>query len=390
VVIEFKDIQSDDFSRHMPLRYYPRAMRIKFKKEFVTPMRAVIDSEYIKKMDFPNQIKLEDYVSIKVKYFNEDDFSSFLRKNGAMKKLSEDIGNFMKSSTDSYLSMLSLRPLYSSIWPNLNQRQFESFMRFLNVAEGGLTTRSLPNIPIDIEYKTVVNEFCKQYEEYNPVIWLDLKEDPGAFEKRIDVLKLLINEGRLQMLGFNAERFGTAEDYNVNLDYMYSNLMDKEILLIYEGSNKSFTKRHEGLSKIHYHPFEVFDVISPYRFPRGGNNKKLSQLEKINKATFLDPDNVALMPFDSLGEEKIKKYIDKRSKSFIEDIVSKKENSETINDTEVKSFRSFADIQQVVAGEREMVNISNSIKKQETFNYLESKENVEVAVKKRLSNSQLF
>ncbi|EQB70227.1 MAG: hypothetical protein AMDU4_FER2C00256G0001, partial [Ferroplasma sp. Type II] len=237
MVIEFKDIQSDDFSRHMPLRYYPRAMRIKFKKEFVTPMRAVIDSEYIKKMDFPNQIKLEDYVSIKVKYFNEDDFSSFLRKNGAMKKLSEDIGNFMKSSTDSYLSMLSLRPLYSSIWPNLNQRQFESFMRFLNVAEGGLTTRSLPNIPIDIEYKTVVNEFCKQYEEYNPVIWLDLKEDPGAFEKRIDVLKLLINEGRLQMLGFNAERFGTAEDYNVNLDYMYSNLMDKEILLIYEGSN---------------------------------------------------------------------------------------------------------------------------------------------------------
>ena len=107
-MIDFKDVSSDDFSKNMPLRYYPRSMRLNFKKEFVTPFRAVIDTEYNKKADFPNQIKLEDAVSIKVKYFKQEDISSFLRKNGAMKKLNDDIQYFMKSATDSYLSILSL------------------------------------------------------------------------------------------------------------------------------------------------------------------------------------------------------------------------------------------------------------------------------------------
>lgn len=367
-------------------------MKLKFKKEFITPFRAVVDTEYNKKADFPNQIKLIDAVSIKVKYFTAEDISSFLRKNGAMKKLNDGIQYFMKGATDSYLSILSLRPLYNKKWPELNQEGFIRFMRFLDIAEGNLTTRSLPVISTSIEYKHIVEEFCKQYTESNPIIWLDLNEDETAFEKRIDILKSLVKEGRLQMLGFYSDRFKTGLDYNVNLDYIYSNFKDSNVALIYEGSNKSFSPKFSGPSKIHYHPFELFDIISPYRFPRGGggNSKKAKKkektlLEKINQIPFLDKEEVSLRQFKDMNEENIKKYLDKRSREYIDDIIYKIENPDLLNKDDTKSFKSFADVQQIVAGGEAMAGISNSIKKRETFEYLESKKNFETEIKAKLS-----
>ena len=376
----------------MPLKYYPRAVKLKFKKEFITPFRAVVDTEYNKKADFPNQIKLEDYVSIKVKYFSAEDISSFLRENGAMKKLNDDIQYFMKGATDSYLSMLSLRPLYNRPWPQLNQEQFNRFMRFLNIAEGNITTRSLPVIPISMEYKDIVEQFCKQYIEFNPIIWLNLDEDSAAFEKRIDILKPFIKDGNLQMLGFFAGYNHTALDYNVNLDYIYSNFKDSNVILIYEGSYKSFSKTIIGTSKIHYHPFEVFDVISPYRFPPGGggDSKKTKKrektlLERINETPFLDKENISLTGFTNIGNERIKKYLDQKSKTFIDNISYKIENPDLIVKDDLKSFKSFADVQQIVAGEEAMAGISNSIQKHETFDYIKEKENLQAEVKTRLS-----
>lgn len=384
-MIDFKDVSSDDFSKNMPLRYYPRSMRLNFKKEFVTPFRAVIDTEYNKKADFPNQIKLEDAVSIKVKYFKQEDISSFLRKNGAMKKLNDDIQYFMKSATDSYLSILSLRPLYDRVWPELNEDQLGRFMRFLDMAESNLTTRSLPVLPTNFEYRYLIRQFCAQYSESNPIVWLDLNEDPESFEKRIDILKPFIKDGVLQMLGFHSGQYNTALDYNVNLDYIYSNFKESEVMLIYEGSYKSFSNKFIGTSKIHYHPFEVFDVVSPYRFP-GGRGSSKTPLEGINQTPFLDEEHIALTQFKDMDNEKIKKYLDQRSEGFIDGILYKRENPDLLDKDDVKSFKSFADVQQVVEGEKIMSAISNSIKKQETFDYLEEKENLKLEVENHLLN----
>jgi len=383
-MIEFLDITTDEFPQRLSLRYYPRRVRAKFKKEFETPSRAVIDTEYKKKANFPNQIPLSDYLSIYINYFNRGDFESFLNENGAMKSLYSKLEEFNKRAIDSYLSMLSLRPIENK-WPTLNERQFERFMRFLDVAQGKLSTRCLPNLEVNgIEYPILIEQFLKQYNESNPIVWLDLKENEGIFKSKIEVIKKFVNTGQLQLIGFYAGNKDTALDYNVNLDIVYSAFKDKNVLLIYEGSYKSFQNKIEGVSKIHYHPFEIFDVISPYKFPYGGNDSKKTNLEIINDTKFLNTDKVVLSRFESIDRNRISSYLDSDSRGFLNQIIGKAESGEEITKNDVQSFKSLADTQQIVAGEIEMLNISQKINNNETFEYLESKKELEAVLKQKL------
>ena len=310
-MIEFKDIVSDDFSKKMPLKYYPRRLRIKVKEEFETPLRAVIDSEYKNKMNFPNQVKLPDPISIEVQYFNQEKLSSFLNKNGAMEKLKDNVLQFSKSATDSYLSILSLRQQQDSPWPELNEKQFGRFVRFLGIVQSRINTMSMPELKLNFGYKTAVEEFCRQYQEQNPIVWIDLREkDEFIFRKKIDILKKLVKEGVLQMIGFYAGQSDTFSVYNINLDYLYTELGKEQVLLLNEGSYKSFkSPYYVGVSKLHYHQFEFFDVISPYRFPSGRDSTKKTYLERAKNSSFLDTDDVCLKKFDEIGRDKIELYL---------------------------------------------------------------------------------
>jgi len=383
-MIEFLDVATDEFPQRLSLRYYPRRVRARFKKEFVTPSRAVIDTEYNKKANFPNQIPLSDYFSIYVKYFNREDFESFLNKNGAMKLLYSKLEEFNKRAVNSYLSILSLRPIKNE-WPTLNERQFETFMRFLNIAQGKLSTRSLPNLNVNsIDYKTKIEQFVTQYIENNPIVWLDLNESEQTFRLKIDAIKNFVKNKQLQLLGFYAGKMDTALNYNVNLDIVYSTFKEMDVLLIYEGSYKSFQNKIEGVSKLHYHPFEIFDVISPYKFPAGGSHSKKTNLEIINDAKFLDTDKVVLSRFESIDSNRIKSYLDSDSIEFLNQIIGKMESGEEITKNDAQSFKSLADTQQIVAGETEMLNISQKINNNETFDYLESKKELEAVLKQKL------
>ena len=364
-MIEFKELVNDDFSKKMPLKYYPRRLRIKAKKEFETPLRAVTDSEYRNKMNFPNQIKLPDSISIDVQYFNQDKLQSFLNENGAMKKLKDNVYHFSQSATDSYLSILSLRQQQNSLWPELNEKQFSRFMRFIGNVQSGINTKSMPPLSLNFEYKTAVEQFCKQYQESNPIVWIDLREeDDFIFKKKIDLLKELVKDEVLQMIGFYAGNKDTLDKYNVNLDYLYTELGQEQVLLIYEGSYKSFTKYYTGVSKLHYHPFEVFDVISPYRFPRGGDREGKSSIDKAKNISFLDTDDVSLERFYKIGRDKIElylNYLDPKSRTTIKEIIDRVDSSKEISKDEVSTFSSFANTQQVVAGDNEMKEISKRI-----------------------------
>jgi len=383
-MIEFLDLATDEFPQRLSLRYYPRRVRARFKKEFVTPSRAVIDTEYNKKANFPNQIPLSDFFSIYVKYFNREDFESFLNKNGAMKLLYSKLEEFNKRAVNSYLSILSLRPIKNE-WPTLNERQFETFMRFLNIAQGKLSTRSLPNLNVNnIDYRTIIEQFVTQYIENNPIVWLDLNESEQTFRLKIDAIKNFVKNKQLQLLGFYAGKMDTALNYNVNLDIVYSTFKEMDVLLIYEGSYKSFQNKIEGVSKLHYHPFEIFDVISPYKFPAGGSDSKKTNLEIINDAKFLDTDKVVLSQFENIDSNRIYSYLDSDSIEFLNQIIGKMESGEEITKNDAQSFKSLADTQQIVAGETEMLNISQKINNNETFDYLESKKELEAVLKQKL------
>ncbi len=383
-MLEFKNIYSDDFSNKLSLRYYPRTLTVRAKKTFTTPTRIVTDSEYSNKTTYPNKIKLDDNISIITNYFNVDDLQSFINKNGAMKKLCMKVENFTKHAVDSPLSLLSIRPNTKEHWPKLNEDQFARFVRFLNYAEKNLSTRSLPDMPLNFSYKTAFEEFSKQYDNSNPVIWLYLEEEGKIFKKKVDILKELVKDGRLQIIGLYARRSSTVIDYNVNLDYLYSNFKDQEVLLIYEGSFKSFQAPYfKGPSKLHYHPFEVFDAISPYKYPKGGGGKKLP-LEKINSTSFLNEYNISYEKFKDVDKELLYHYTDSASKRLIDQIYAMVENNEKPDDRTIKQFKAFSNIQQIQAGSNEMHNISKDIMSRASLDYLNEKADLGKIVKNKL------
>lgn len=385
-LLEIKDIYSDDFSRKFPLRYYPRSLRIRAKRYFQTPARMVTATEYNNKIGFPNDVTLDDHISMMTQYFNSTDLKSFLNENGAMKKLADKVSAFGKPSTDSLLSFLSLRP-YKDKWPPLKEDQFARFMRFLGRAETSLPTRSLPDIPLEFEYSKAYTQFCKQNEDIDKIIWLNIEEqDNSVFRKKIDVLKKLVNEGWLNVIGFFAGYLSTVDKYNVNLDNVYTEFKDSEVLLIYEGANKSFTKTHTGVSKLHYHPFEMFDAVSPYKHIGGGNSKK-SKKDKILSSSFLDKDDLSLKSLAEFDRDKIYSYSDDTNRSLMDEVFLAIDRKQDLDADVAKKIVNFSNVQQVIAGTQAMQDMGHEIRNRTTFDYLEEKVDLEKIVRNKLASS---
>jgi len=382
-LLEIKDIQSDDFSKNFPLRYYPRSIRVRTKRSFQTPARIVTETEYNQKKKFPNEINLDDHISMLTQYFNSNDLISFLNENGALKKLTDKVSAFGRPSTDSLISFLSLRP-YKDKWTPLKEDQFSRFMRFMGIAETSLPTRSLPDIPLEFEHSKAFSQFCRQNEDVDKIIWLNIEEqDPKVFRKKVEALKELVKDGWLNVIGFYASGFSTVEKYNVNLDIVYTEFKDSEVLLIYEGAYKSFTRKYVGVSKLHYHPFEMFDAVSPYKHVRGGNNKK-SDIEKIKSRVLFDESDVSLKPFADFDIDKLYSYSDNASRILLDeafDIINGK--GYPSENTAIK-VTGFADIQQVIAGTNAMNDVGAEIRKNSTFDYLEEKNGLEEILRNKL------
>ncbi len=378
-MIEIKDMVSDDFSPKLSLRYYPRSLAVRAKEDFTTPSRMVTDTEYKSKGDFLNQIKLDDHAAVITQYFKNSDLESFINKNGAMKKLSDKIMEFTKVAIDSPISTLSLRPSGKEIWPTLTLEQAQRFVRFLDIAEGRLTTRSLPPISVEGDFEYLVNSFCAKNDEHDSVIWLDLRDSEVSFRKKIDIVLKEVKEKRLQIIGFQMKMFDKFEDYNVNLDYIYSKLHQEEVLLVLEGPNKTFSdKGNVGPSKLHYHPFESFDIISPTRYERGWSDNKKSVADQIGNIKFLKTEEVSVRKYQDLGPNyaKISKYTDANLKRILSRVEDIRINSTTLSREEnstVKKFRSFSQIQQIKEGESELNAMSKRIRHLETYDYLNEK-----------------
>lgn len=394
-MIEIKDVASDDFSNKISLRYYPRVLKISAREEFVTPSRMITDTEYRHKADYSNQTKLDDHVSTITQYFDKEDILSFIHKNGAMKKLSDKIASFTKVAIDAPITTLSLRKSHNKPWPSLSLDQIQTFLRFLNIAEGRLTTRSLPPFLYDSDFAKIIPEFCKQTDDNDPVIWLDLREDENVFKKKIDIILKQVREKRLKVVGFQMGQFDKFEDYNVNLDYVYSQLHKEYVILLLEGAYKTFTKNHLGPSKIHYHPFESFDIISPTRFEVGWSEKDKKKKEKIDaefkNVKFFLPENVSLETYDNMGMEHtaIKGYVDQSMRRVLEEIESiKNSNLPKTDSTDklLKQIKGLSTIQQIKEGNKELNYISKRIKDNDSFNYLEEKSEFGSKVKNQLRN----
>ena len=382
-MLEIKDIYSDDFSKKFPLRYYPRSMTIRSKRHFNTPARIVTATEYNSKKNFPNDTTLEDHISIMTQYFNSTDLKSFLNENGAMKVLADKVSAFGKPSTDSLISFLSLRP-YKDKWPPLKEDQFTRFMRFLGRAEASLPTRSLPAVPLEFEYSKAYTHFCRQNEDIDKIIWLNIEEqDPKIFRKKIDVLKGLVDNGWLNVVGFFAGHLSTVDKYNVNLDNVYTEFKNSEVLLVYEGSYKSFTETYTGVSKLHYHPFEMFDAVSPYKHPRGGRSKK-SNKDKIMGSTLLDEDDLLLKSLAKFDRDKLYPYSDYSNRSILDQAFQAIGQKEDPDIELVKRIANFSNVQQVMAGINAMADMSNEIRKGTTLDYLDEKADLEKTVRDKL------
>ena len=93
---------------------------------------------------------------------------------------------------------------------------------------------------------------------------------------------------------------------------------------------------------------------------------------------------MVLSRFESIDSNRINSYLDSDSIEFLNQILGKMESGEEITKNDAQSFKSLADSQQIVAGETEMLNISQKINNNETFDYLESKKELEAVLKQKL------
>jgi hypothetical protein len=222
---------------------------------------------------------------------------------------------------------------------------------------------------------------------------LDLKEDETLFKKKVDIILTQVKEKRLKVVGFQMGRFDRFEDYNVNLDYVYSKLHKEYVLLLLEGAYKTFRQYYSGPSKLHYHSFENFDLISPTRFERGGGSKKSNEKigEEFKRVRFFQPADVSLESYGNMGMEHsaIKGYVDQNMKKVLEEIESIKNGNPPQlgqSDKLLQQLKGLSTIQQIKEGNLELNYISKRIRQNECFSYLEEKQEFGSVVKRQLRN----
>ena len=381
-MIEIKEVYEDDSVDRLKLRYRPRVLKIEASSTLYTPTRVIVDTEYKNKTKFANELEIDDAISIVVNYFEREQLKSFLSHNGELKKLKEKIDSFGRQATDSKIRVLSL--ILKNTEGIFNTKEdVEKFFRFLDSAQLNLNTRSLPYFKTDkIPTKKLYEDFCKTFE--NPVIWINLKEEPNAFKDRIDILETLITEKRLQVIGIHYAKYYNA---NINYDYLYTRLHDKEVLLLLEGVDRKF--KDPPLSALHFYPYLSFDAISPLRKQYGFGDT--DYLKSIKNTTFLFRKNLFLEKFNIFSEtdreEVLADYKISPFLSVINQAEEMRRNDKLSKDLTAAryvsdQFKAFSYVQQAIDGQKEMKIISKLSKGSEGITYIEEKKEL----KKKITN----
>lgn len=389
-MIEIENINRDESLKKLNFKYHPRAVKVKAASTFKTPTRIVLDKEYEKKADFPNDFKYKDYISVSVGEFDEEKLRRFLNRNGALRNLITKIDNFGKFATDAYIQLMALKmPKNSSV---ITETALPMFLRFLNAAQGNINTRSLPFFESkNISVRKLYNDFCKEFQENNPVIWLNMGEDVNNFKARLDILETLVKDTRLQVIGLHWKDY---RDANINYDNLYSRFSDKNVLLVLEGAPRKIISY--SLSGVHFYPYMCFDAISPYRRTKAGgstpgppyyaksivNSQFLYRpevlLEKLKDAEATEIEEI-LKPYKDLNENAIqmaetlardyKNLGPGDKKAGLKDSRYDK-NSLAITSNVMKNLQ-YA--QQVIDGQNEMDELEKSIEKNDADSYVEAK-----------------
>ena len=382
-MIEVKEVYEDESVSKLNLRYHPRALKIDagVSGTTSTPSRVIVDTEYNNKTKFANELKIDDPISLAVSFFERENLQSFINKNGELKKLKEKIDAFGKQATDSKIRILSL--ILKNTEGIFNTREdIEKFFRFLDTTEINLNTRSLPYFKTEkIPTKTLYETFCKTFD--NPVVWVDLKEEPNAFKERIDILIDLVKNKRLQMIGVHYAKY---YDANTNYDYLYTNFHTKDVLLVLEGVPKKFNT--SNLSALHFYPYMCFDAISPQRKQYGFGDS--DYLKTIKNTSLLFRKNLLIDKFSILNDSDRKEIL---TPYKIDPFVKIINNAEKIRQDDKISdeafakfvsgqFKAFSYVQQAIDGQAEMKVISKLSENKEASSYLEEKKEL----KKKITN----
>lgn len=373
-MIEIKNSTIDDSVSKLNIKYEPRRLSVKARSNFSTPVRSITDRDYENNRSSTSRLKLPDYVSNLTIYYGLEQLSSLLKINGYLRELREKVSRFMRSALNSPVRMLALRIEPQEAYQALSKKEnVERFIRFISYVQEPLGTVSLPyfmseSIKIDDLYK----EFTRTFE--NPVIWLRMDEGDEAFRERVDSIKNLVKEGRLNLLGIH---YADYVNSSVNYDYLYQNLHDLDILMLLEG----ITRRDKDteLSNVHIYPFASFDALSPpKKAPIPGEQNGFGVIKP--SGNFFIRKDITLRPLKEIGDldEVFGAYKGSPVYQLVNEIYTldpKKEvdPQDRVTKRKLQQFYAFSYVHQAMEGGLEMQKISDSIDKKDATTYLESK-----------------
>lgn len=375
-MIEIKDVENDYSLNKLSLKYTPRRVKVVSGRTFETPTRSITDRDYENNKNSPSKVQMQDFVSNLTVYQGGPELKSLLSQNGKLKNLNDKIQNFLRPAINSPVRLLSLRLEPEETFSLLStQSQVERFLKFLSLVQRPMGTMSLPFFKTTgVNWRNLYNEFTKSYD--NAVVWLRMDEEQNAFEKRIDYLVELVKNKRLQMLGIH---YADVLTYNVNFDYFYEKLHDKEVLTVLEGVPRIDDKIMSG---VHIYPFASFDVITPFKKNgRGGGDdtkpsgkffsKTDASLRKINE---VDYESV----FGQYRKTPIWEILE-----FVKSFKGKVNKDDLVTRRLFRQFGAFSYAQQAKDGEEEMINISQFLSHDEGFDYLDEKNFLKSSVRRR-------